>query len=645
MSLLSVERASLPGAARIELTKIKHRRVAMGRALAVIIVFAVLSTALIIHLIWQLASNDNIERALSNINAGATAAVSRELAQTFSGAENSAEIIRSALFQGTVAAEDEAKREFLFLSVLRSQPSVSWIGFGFPDGRFFGAHAAEGKLHMVEIGATEPGSVRSFRRDTYSLIPGDIFFEERIHATTPYVVGGTPWYRAAADTQDAIWTTADILPEGFEPAAVVSKRVERFGEFIGVVMVATDYSRISVLLGELDSSDSARIFLIDNNDTVLATSLSPETFHAANLEYLPADDRLSLLARDAVQTGWFERVTLRDPTLGDVYVSRADLPFRDWHLVTAIPRSYFASEIDRAGRYLPYVIAGLALIAAGTAVLFVSFLITRPLAQLSRELQKIEQFRLGEVRHNQSWLTEMDEFSRALAKVAVGLTSFGRYIPVEVVRRLVGSGMEPRPGGEIRPVTVMFADLPNFTQMSEQLGPRIENYLTQFLTIAVEAVEKESGTIDKFIGDEVMAIWNAPGDVADHAERACRAARTIAEQLRSIPLPEGITDGGGPRVRIGINTGNAIVGNVGSQTRLSYTAIGDTVNLASRLVGIAKEHAVEIVVSQSTREAARLVRTFHSLGTVVVRGRKKSENIFELNRSTAPADKSLEPRT
>ena len=144
-----------------------------------------------------------------------------------------------------------------------------------------------------------------------------------------------------------------------------------------------------------------------------------------SLADLPATDRLSNLTRDALRQGSGDRLTLHDRTLGDVYVSVVNLPFRDWRLVNAIPRSYFASEIDRAGRYLPWVIAALAFIAAGTAVLFVSFLITRPLRQLSGELEKIEQFRLGEVRHNQSWLTEMDEFSRALAQCSASASGPG----------------------------------------------------------------------------------------------------------------------------------------------------------------------------------------------------------------------------
>ena len=113
-----------------------------------------------------------------------------------------AEIVRSILFQGAIKADDEVKREFLFLSLLREQPAFAWIGFGFPDGRFFGSHAApDGKIEMVEIGS----SARPARRDHCAAtsimpIPGDVFFEERIKAETAYVPGGAAWYRKGKDT-------------------------------------------------------------------------------------------------------------------------------------------------------------------------------------------------------------------------------------------------------------------------------------------------------------------------------------------------------------------------------------------------------------------------------------------------------------
>src|SRR6185369_13575941 len=136
-------------------------------------------------------------------------------------------------------------------------------------------------------------------------------------------------------------------------------------------------------------------------------------------------------------------------------------------------------------------------------------------------------------------------------------------------------------------------------QLTEQLGADVEPHLTSFLTLAVAAVHAEGGTVDKFIGDAVMAIWNAPTEMPDHALRACRAAATIRAAMHALPAISPDRDA--IRVRIGINSGTALVGNVGSAERLSYTAIGDTVNLASRLVGIAKEHGVEVVLSEMTR--------------------------------------------
>lgn len=609
-------------------------RMSMVRALAVILLVAVLSTALLIHLIWHDAASRNVESAVAKLNAGAAASVNRELAQTFAAAEGAAEIIRSALFQGTIAPEDEAKREFLFLSVLRSQPALSWIGFAFPDGRFFGAHAAPDHIEMVEIGETIPGLAASLRRDLYDPVPGDIFFRERIRGTSEYIAAGSPWYRQAAGAESAKWTTVELLPSGFEPSAVVSTRIERFGKFLGVIMVSVSLDRVSDLLSGLEISKDGQAFVLDASGSVLAASADNGGAHPARLDAYPAGNGFARAVLERIDMPANEtRGSVAVPSIGPAFITVSHLPFRDWLLATAIPRSYFTAEIDRANRFLPYAIGGLAMLAAFTSALFARMLFARPLRRLARQLKKIEEFRLDDVRHEGTFLAELDDLSSALKKMSTGLSSFGRYIPVDVVRELVGSGAEPRPGGEVHTITVMFADLPGFTEMSEKLGPDIEPYLTRFLTIAVDAVHREGGTVDKFIGDEVMAIWNAPGEVDGHAERACRAALAISEALQEIPLP--LPGPGayaaGPRVRIGINSGYAIVGNVGSSTRLSYTAIGDTVNLASRLVGVAKEHGVEIVVSSATlNECSKDLHAF-ALGTARVRGRAEAVSIFTID--------------
>src|SRR5204863_5587075 len=125
----------------------------------------------------------NIETVVGSLNRQTADAVGGELQATFRGTEGAAEIVRSILAQGAIKADDEAKREFVFLSVLRSIPAASWIGFGFPDGRFFGSHnLGNDRIEMVEIGERLAGGTRSLRRDRYRPIPGDIFFEDRVKA-------------------------------------------------------------------------------------------------------------------------------------------------------------------------------------------------------------------------------------------------------------------------------------------------------------------------------------------------------------------------------------------------------------------------------------------------------------------------------
>lgn len=158
--------------------------------------------------------------------------------------------------------------------------------------------------------------------------------------------------------------------------------------------------------------------------------------------------------------------------------------------------------------------------------------------------------------------------------------------------------------------------------------------VSRFLTLSIAAIHAEGGTVDKFIGDAVMAIWNAPIDEPDHASRACRAAAAIRNAMHAIPPLAPQHDA--VRVRIGINSGTALVGNIGSAERLSYTAIGDAVNLASRLVGVAKDKGVEIVLSGETWERADRRLDARSLGETVVRGKSQPVPIFTLDRKSSP---------
>jgi class 3 adenylate cyclase len=629
MSLINAARASLPAAKAEDRPRL---RVPLGAALTGLVLAAVFVTALIVHMSWMWTANRNTEAVVSSLNAQTAGAVRKELETTFRASEGAIEIVRSILFQGAIKTDDEAKREFVFLSVLRSLPSVSWIGFGFPDGRFFGSHALDnGKIEMVEIGDKLPPGTRSLRRDRYQPIPGDIFFEERSKGETAYVTLGSKWYRSAMSAKGVQWSMVDILPSGFEPAAVISTQLELHTKFQGVVMVSLNLSRLTKFLASLDIAQSGAAVIVGPSSNVIASSL-PDLKAAALGDAQAGNVMIEALRR--ASDGQIDEegmVTVADG--GIFYATRTPLDFNGWQLVTAIPRAAFTAEIDRNTQRLLIAVAILALLAAAIAALFANFSFAKPIARIAGELRHIESFSLADVKHIPSRLAELDSLSAAFKRMAGSLRAFGLYVPTDIVRTLVQQGIEPKPGGEMREITVLFADLPGFTTLTEKHGADVAPFLTEFLRLATQIVHAEGGTVDKFIGDCIMGLWNAPAHCPDHALRACRAAIAIRDAMQKVPRPDGRNSG--PRVRIGINTGQALVGNVGSNERLSYTAIGDVVNIASRLESLGKDFGSEILISAATRDAAGRNFTSSSLGPHNVKGKAEVIGVFELSGETA----------
>ena len=188
-------------------------------------------------------------------------------------------------------------------------------------------------------------------------------------------------------------------------------------------------------------------------------------------------------------------------------------------------------------------------------------------------------------------------------------TLFGRYVSDEVVTHLLASENEPELGGKARQVTVLFSDIRNFTTMSEQMtAQEVVEMLNAWFTLVAKPILANGGTIDKYIGDAIMAVFGAPVEHPDHARRALRAAATMAEQAVAF---RGWMEKRFPQrqlptfaIGVGVHSGEAVSGTIGSPQRLEYTTIGDTVNAASRLEGLTKTLGATVVISQATADAA-----------------------------------------
>ncbi|WP_230533061.1 CHASE2 domain-containing protein [Microvirga roseola] len=221
--------------------------------------------------------------------------------------------------------------------------------------------------------------------------------------------------------------------------------------------------------------------------------------------------------------------------------------------------------------------------------------------------------------------------------------AFGQYLAPQLLHELEKAPHRMQLGGEVRPLTIMFMDVRAFTPISETL-PAVDlvRFLNTLLSPLTDAIHAERGTIDKYIGDSIMAFWNAPLDVPDHAERACRAALRMQAIVHDLNMKDAFGFGAAGRsglevkIGIGINTGLACVGNMGSKSRFNYSAVGDAVNVAARIESCSKQYAVDIVVSEET---ARTVVGFALLeiGTVGLKGKATATKLFALAGDEAVA--------
>ena len=213
--------------------------------------------------------------------------------------------------------------------------------------------------------------------------------------------------------------------------------------------------------------------------------------------------------------------------------------------------------------------------------------------------------------------------------------AFSSYVSPQLLEIITRNPDRLRLGGEKRVVTVLFSDIRGFTSLSEKLKPEELVYLlNEFLTPMTEIILSNGGMLDKYIGDAIMAIFNAPVDVENHADKACLSAIEMVRTLDGINHNFKREFGVTLDIGIGINTGEAVVGNMGSRQRFDYTAIGDTVNLASRLEGLNKLYGTRIILSENTKNALAGDFLLRTLDVVVVKGKREPVKIYELLEDT-----------
>jgi class 3 adenylate cyclase len=463
-----------------------------------------------------------------------------------------------------------------------------------------------------------------------------------------------PGYQSAKTTRTLAITEPSINPDTGFP--IISLRIPIFRgvEFLGCASANITVDVLSRFLDRHRASARSITFVADrSNGKIIAfpekqkgVRIENGALKIATLSDIDDPD-VREAHRQRANTG-NDRFAFQSPTNGEDYIAAfANFPGgfgQPWQVITLTPVDDFVGTLKKTNRLMLIVIIGLTLVEL-FFIFFASRRLSRPVENVSRQLQAIESLNFDTPAHPPSNIQEIAKLESAASLLRTSLKSFSSFVPLDVVRQLIKSSIPLTLGVEPRFLTVFFSDLENFSSHSETLAP--DDLLVQISTYLEEvssAISQEGGTVDKFIGDGVMAFWNAPVQRPDHVLRACASAVRAARRMERVN--NAWEAEGRPRIqiRIGLNCANVLVGNVGSSTRLSYTALGDGVNVAARLEGINKQFGTTICISDSIYDQAKADILARPIKRVQVKGRKAEFMIYELLALRTSDDPDLKVR-
>jgi adenylate cyclase len=407
----------------------------------------------------------------------------------------------------------------------------------------------------------------------------------------------------------------------------------------GVVSAQIMMKNISDFLFNHKVSQNSETYIIDNTGNIIAypagTNIYSNSQDSISLKKISSiEDSPASVAQAIHSESSKKEFEFNFPKNNQIYLAAyRQFPSsfgRPWEVLTVAPINDFLVEFE-SSNYKLFFGGLIAFLVVAFLSFYFSKMISKPLELLAYEIQHLMEFKLEKDISISSKIFEIRLLSQSIARLKNTLSAFTSYVPRDLVNDLLGSGKPIELGGESRYLTIFFSDLKDFSALSEitpsrELLLRVSSYLELF----TYAIKEEKGTIDKFIGDSVMAFWGAPLLEQNHAYHACVAA--VKSQRRMKLLNDVLLAEEKPPLiaRIGIHSDAVLVGNIGSSERLSYTVMGDGVNVASRLEGINKDYGTRICVSHSLFKEAGERLWVRPIDMITVKGRKGEILIYEL---------------
>ena len=546
----------------------------------------------------------------------------------------------------------DAKQQF-FLEVLRNVPNATSIYTGYADGSYLQAINTE-RQDVRRTLATPDGTAFAIRtiagRQSADVISTLRFLDsqareigERDVEVASFDPRQRPWYQSVV--QDGLPVSVGPYITGTLNVPTLTIAAPMWNDGQVVVGINIHLQTISRLLDTREISPHARAYIIDGSGDLVAHS-DPDIMNRIIGLWSRTSGGFAASANSFDASLKTVARLRQDPAFAAGGLARVDFDGES-HLVQLAPVSVsglfqgsvaaivvpLEDLVAEANRLLLHnlLIASAFVIAGVAASVLLSRMVSRSLYRLADEARRIGDLDIGEKPMSHSWISEINTLASALAASRHAISQFALYVPREVVRRIIDPEARTLVKAKRQDVTVLFTDIRDFTTISELNSPEdVVDTLSAYFELLNTIAERHGGTVVQYLGDSIFVMWNAPVPDTMHAENGCRCA--LAMKAAVDGLNEANRLNGRPELftRFGLHTGPAVVGSFGAISRQQYTAMGDTINVASRLEGLNKDFNTSILVSAAIHDTVADRFELRPLGLAQIKGRAEKVDIWEL---------------
>lgn len=534
-----------------------------------------------------------------------------------------------------------------FYAILQHSPKIVSVYAGLDDGSFRQARRIDPKVPIYD--KLPPPETRFAYRwiepkagaeliDHYQFLDAKGEALGAVEGVTAYDPRRRMWYREATESGGLFITDPDAFAALGLIGFTVAEPFANNGAMQGAVAADLTLDGLSEYISEHRISPNALAYVLDQQGRVLAASDLSKTYSAnkgkVDLRHIvQLDNELPAIAYSAHPRNGGAALYGFHHGGHEYLASLTTLPEdfgKKWQLFIITPISDFTGAFDRNNQYL--LALGLAATAIALVIIyFMAGAISAPLERLAAKVGRIQDLEPVVLPAVRSQVREISVLARAIDTLDAAVKSFAAFVPMGLVKDLLATDQKMELGGHSRFLTIFFSDLEGFSKLSEELPTQtLLLRVSRHLELVTRSVNREHGTIDKFIGDGVMAFWGAPSLLEDHAWRACVAALRIQRGMDVLNDSWRSEETRPMRVRMGIHSDAVLVGNIGSLERMSYTVMGDGVNIAARLEGINKEFGTTICISHAVFKEAGERLCVRPIDEVAVKGRRGLIPIYEL---------------